>query len=58
MKYRFNVTAYADKEIEIEAKDQDDAYNKMLEMLYDIDMTDAIDRYDDRTYRLMSKEEA
>lgn len=54
MKYRFNVTAYADKEIEIEAKDQDDAYNKMLEMLYDIDMTDAIDRCDDRTYTLLN----
>lgn len=53
MKYRFSVTAYCDKEVEIEAASKDEAFDKMGEMLYEIDMTDAIDRCDDREYLLL-----
>ena len=57
MKYRFCVTAYLYKEIEVEAKDKDEAYRMMEHGEYECEFTtDDIDGYE-RDYRMLNDDE-
>lgn len=55
MKYRFNVTAFVDKEVEIEATNEDEAFVKMGERLYDVDFTLDDMRESDREYMMLNE---
>ena len=55
MKYRFAVTEFVDKEIEIEAATADEAYEKMDCMLYDVDMSDGVTREFDREFLMLDE---
>ena len=39
MKYRFSVTAYACKEVEIEADSEDEAIDKIEDEMWDVEFT-------------------
>lgn len=52
MKYYFDVSAYIHKVVEIEAENDDEAYEKMYDRLYDVDMEDA-DEYADRRFEML-----
>ena len=57
MKYRFCVTAYLYKEIEVEAENKDDAYHMMEHGEYECEFTaDDIDDYE-RDYRMLNDDE-
>lgn len=45
MKYRFSVTAYAYKEIEVEAENEQEAYDKANDEKWDVEFTE--DDYSD-----------
>ena len=51
-KYTFVVYCERNKTVEIEAKDENEAFDKLLEQLYDIDMDDAFEM-NDRTYEML-----
>ena len=53
MKYRFAVTAFVDKEVEIEAENQDEAFIKMGEQLFDVNFTLDDMRVGDREYLML-----
>ena len=55
MTYRFNVTAFLDKVIEIEADSVEGAFDAMRDKLMDVDMDDAEMRFDDREYHLIGE---
>ena len=56
MKYSFEVWVEVHKTVEIEAETYDEAYEKMSETVYDVDMSDA-EEVDDRRYELVEDDD-
>lgn len=52
MQYSFEVWTEVHKTVEIEAENRDDAFEKMSEKLYDVDMSDATE-FSDRMYMML-----
>ena len=53
MKYRFSVTAYACKEVEIEAASEDEAIDKIEDVMWDVDFGKQDILPDDREWLLL-----
>lgn len=56
MKFAFEVYEHTHKTVEIEAENYDEAAEKMCNMFYDVDMSDAELCWDDREYEEVSAE--
>lgn len=56
VRYSFEVWTEVHKTVEIEADNRDDAFEKMSETLYGVDMSDATETTD-RTYVLVDVED-
>lgn len=55
MKFKFEVYCERHKTVEIEADSEDEAYDEILEQIYDINMDDACES-GDRQYELLKEE--
>ena len=56
MKYQFIVTSFLDKPVEIEANTLDEAIDRLTVSLFDIDMSDAKLRLDDREITIRTEQ--